>query len=184
MDLAHHVAELEDQGFTILERVIEDEVVDALVADVERLEAHLDRTPDNNRFEGNRTTRTYNLLAHGDVWQQVPVRPEVCTLIESQLGTEFLVSSLASISLAPGEEHRMQLAVSTGGALRVAVADARGRPLAGVHVEVEVGVWIDELHIGHDAREGYDFLNVELQDETVVARRYLAIFDWRTKQLV
>ena len=103
MDLAHHVAELEDQGFTILERVIEDEVVDALLADVHRLEALLDRTPDNNRFEGNRTTRTYNLLAHGDVWQQVPVRPEVCTLIESQLGTEFLVSSLASISLAPGE---------------------------------------------------------------------------------
>ena len=32
MELAHHVAELEDQGFTILERVIEDEVVDALLA--------------------------------------------------------------------------------------------------------------------------------------------------------
>ena len=103
MDLAHHVAELEEQGFTILERVIEDEVVDALMADVHRLEALLDRTPDNTRFEGNRTTRTYNLLAHGEVWQQVPVRPEVCTLIESQLGAKFLVSSLASISLAPGE---------------------------------------------------------------------------------
>ncbi len=103
MDLTYHVAELEEQGFTILERVIEDDVVDQLLADVHRLEALLDRTPDNNRFEGNRTTRTYNLLAHGEVWQQVPVRPEVCTLIESQLGAEFLVSSLASISLAPGE---------------------------------------------------------------------------------
>ncbi len=103
MDLGPHIAQLEDEGYTILERVIDDELVDALLADVHRLEAALDRTPDNNRFEGNRTTRTYNLLAHGEVWQHVPVQPEVMALVESQLGPQFLVSSLASISLGPGE---------------------------------------------------------------------------------
>ena len=34
--------------------------------------------------------------------------------------------------------------------------------------------------VGNYVLSGGDFLNVELQDETVVARRYLAIFDWRT----
>jgi ectoine hydroxylase-related dioxygenase (phytanoyl-CoA dioxygenase family) len=65
IDLAPHHRELEEQGYTIVEGLIDDDLVDALLADVHRLEAELGRSPDNNRFEGNRTTRTYNLLAHG-----------------------------------------------------------------------------------------------------------------------
>ena len=98
-----HREQLAEEGYTILERIIEPELVDALLADVHRLEDELHSAPANNRFEGNATTRTYNLLAHGEIWQQVPVRPEVLTLIESVLGKQCLISSLASISLAPGE---------------------------------------------------------------------------------
>lgn len=103
MDLQKHADELEEVGFTVVENLINDDIVEELLTDVRRLEAGLDRSPDNNRFEGNRTTRTYNLLAHGETWQQVPVQTEVAALIESQLGPEFLISSLASISLGPGE---------------------------------------------------------------------------------
>jgi ectoine hydroxylase-related dioxygenase (phytanoyl-CoA dioxygenase family) len=103
IDLAPHHRELEEQGYTIVEGLIDDDLVDALLADVHRLEAALGRSPDNNRFEGNRTTRTYNLLAHGPIWQQVPTQPQVLELVEGVLGPECLVSSLASISLAPGE---------------------------------------------------------------------------------
>ena len=74
-----------------------------LSRDVERLEAELDSRPADNRFEGNRTTRTYNLLAYGEIWQKVPPHPVVLELIEGVLGPECLVSSLASISLGPGE---------------------------------------------------------------------------------
>lgn len=122
VDLAPHHRELEEQGYTIVERLIPDELVDALLADVARLEAALDRTPDNNRFEGNRTTRTYNLLAHGEIWQQVPTQPQVLELVEGVIGPECLVSSLASISLAPGE---------TG---QVIHADDQIQPLAKPHV--------------------------------------------------
>lgn len=102
-DFERHRAQLAEEGYTILESVIEDDLVDALLTDVRRLEASLGSRPADNRFEGNATTRTYNLLAHGEIWQQVPVRPEVLSLVESVLGPQCLVSSLASISLAPGE---------------------------------------------------------------------------------
>ena len=103
MDLTAHHQELSDQGFTIIENLIDMDVISELFNDVARLEKQLDRRPDNNRFEGNRTTRTYNLLAHGPLWQKIPVQPEVLELVEGVLGEQCLVSSLASISLAPGE---------------------------------------------------------------------------------
>lgn len=102
-DLAAHHAQLDEDGYTIVENLISDDLIDALMADVHRLEAALDRVPAANRFEGNRTTRTYNLLAHGEIWQQVPAQPQVLELIEGVLGPQCLISSLASISLAPGE---------------------------------------------------------------------------------
>ena len=103
IDLARHHHELDELGYTIVENLIDPDMIQALIDEVRRLEARLDRTPDNNRFEGNRTTRTYNLLAYGEIWQDVATQPQVLELIEGVLGAEFLVSSLASISLAPGE---------------------------------------------------------------------------------
>mgnify|MGYP000861077076 FL=1 len=103
IDLAPHHQQLADEGYTIVENAIEPELIDALVEDVQRLEAELDSRPADNRFEGNRTTRTYNLLAYGEIWQKVPPHPVVLELIEGVLGAECLVSSLASISLGPGE---------------------------------------------------------------------------------
>lgn len=122
IDLGPHHQQLGDEGYTIVERVIADDIVDALLADVARLEAELHSRPADNRFEGNRTTRTYNLLAHGEIWQQVPVQPQVLALIEGVIGSQCLVSSLASISLAPGETAQ------------VIHADDQVQPLAKPHV--------------------------------------------------
>lgn len=122
IDLEKHHQDLERDGYTILERVIPDDVVDALLDDVRRLEAERSSAPANNRFEGAQTTRTYNLLAHGDVWQQVPGEPHVLELIEGVLGEQCLVSSLASISLAPGESAQ------------VLHADDQVMPLAKPHI--------------------------------------------------
>ncbi len=122
VDLSPHHAEIETQGYTIVPGVIDDELIDALLADVARLEHELHRGPDNNRFEGNRTTRTYNLLAYGEIWQRVPTQPQVLELVEGVIGAECLVSSLASISLGPGE---------TG---QVIHADDQIHPIAKPHV--------------------------------------------------
>ena len=122
IDLAPHHQQLIDDGYTIVENAIDPVLVDELLADVRRLEAQLNSRPADNRSEGNRTTRTYNLLAHGAIWQQVPVHPVVLELVEGVLGPQCLVSSLASISLAPGE---------TGQVLH---ADDQIQPLAKPHI--------------------------------------------------
>jgi ectoine hydroxylase-related dioxygenase (phytanoyl-CoA dioxygenase family) len=102
-DLTSHHEQLDTDGYTIVPDAFDPDLIAALLADVHRLEQQLDRTPANNRFEGNQTTRTYNLLAHGEIWQEVPGHPVVLELVEGVLGKGCLVSSLASISLAPGE---------------------------------------------------------------------------------
>ncbi len=121
MDLTAHLAQLQTDGFTILERVIPDETIDALLAAVRQAEDAFNSAPSNNRFEGSRTTRTYNLLARGKIFEQIPVQPQVLTLIESMLGNQCLVSSLASITIAPGE------------AAQVIHADDQIMPLAKPH---------------------------------------------------
>ena len=121
-DLEPHHEQLREEGYTIVEGAIEDDLVDALLADVHRLEAALERQPADNRFEGNRTTRTYNLLAHGEIWQEVPAQPQVLELVEGVIGSECLISSLASISLAPGETAQ------------VIHADDQAQPLEKPHV--------------------------------------------------
>ncbi len=102
-ELARHRAELDDLGYTIVPDLIEPDVLEALLDETRWLERTVASAPSNNRFEGDATTRTYNLLAHGEIWERIPVEPVVLHLIEHVLGRGCLISSLASISLAPGE---------------------------------------------------------------------------------
>jgi len=97
------LAAIERDGYVVLEGAIEPALVDALAEDLARLERELGIAPATNDFEGHRTLRTYNLLAHGKVWQEVPVHPAVLPLVERVLDPGCLVSSLSSINLGPGE---------------------------------------------------------------------------------
>ncbi len=101
--LEEHVARIERDGYTILEDVIEADLLVALRADLERLETELGVRPARNRFEGTRTLRVYNLLVHGKVWERVPVYERVLPLVERVLDPGCLVSSLSSINIGPEE---------------------------------------------------------------------------------
>jgi len=98
-----HVEAIERDGYTIVEDGIEPDLVDALAADLDRLERELGVEPAGNSFEGARTRRVYNLLAHGEVWQRVPVHPSVLPIVAGVLDPGCLVSSLSSIAILPGE---------------------------------------------------------------------------------
>src|SRR5579871_205735 len=103
MDLDLHVKEVAEQGYTIVEDAIEPALVDELNDSLARLERFLDVQPSPNSFEGHHTLRVYNLLAFDDVWQRVPVHPNVLSLVDRVLDPGCLISSLSSIDILPGE---------------------------------------------------------------------------------
>jgi ectoine hydroxylase-related dioxygenase (phytanoyl-CoA dioxygenase family) len=97
------VDEIAERGYTILEGVLAPDLVDALVADLDRLHNDLAVKPADNSFEGHHTLRVYNLLVHGELWQQVPLHDAVLPVVEGVLDRGCLVSSLSSITILPGE---------------------------------------------------------------------------------
>ena len=102
--LPGHLERMKRDGFTIVEDAIDASVVTALRDDIWRLERELAVQPAENLFEGAHTVRIYNLLAHGPLYQQVPVHERVLPIIEGVLDRNCLVSSLSSINIGPGED--------------------------------------------------------------------------------
>ena len=97
------VEEIAEHGYTVLHDVFDAERAEALVADLERLEAELGTVPAGNSFEGARTLRAYNLLAHGVLWQELAVDSTVLRVVEGVLDSGCLMSSLSSIRIQPDE---------------------------------------------------------------------------------
>jgi ectoine hydroxylase-related dioxygenase (phytanoyl-CoA dioxygenase family) len=102
-ELSGHLERMKRDGFTIVENAIDAGTLAALRDDIWRLERELSIAPATNLFEGVHTTRIYNLLAHGAIYQQVPVHERVLPIIEGVLDRGCLVSSLSSIAIGPGE---------------------------------------------------------------------------------
>jgi len=95
------VPELERDGYTILEGVIETDLLAALSSTLVGLSDGV--SPADNDFEGRRTVRVYNLLARGEVFSSVPVHTAVLPVVETVLDSGCLISSLSSIAIGPGE---------------------------------------------------------------------------------
>jgi ectoine hydroxylase-related dioxygenase (phytanoyl-CoA dioxygenase family) len=102
-DIAQHCERLDRDGYTIVRDAFDLELAQRLHADIVRLERELGIGPGTNGFEGHATTRVYNLLAHGPLYQQIPVHPVVLPIVEHLLGDGCLVSTLSSITIGPGE---------------------------------------------------------------------------------
>ncbi|MFM7270539.1 MAG: phytanoyl-CoA dioxygenase family protein [Actinomycetes bacterium] len=103
----HHVARIDEVGYTVVEDAIDPGLLDELEAGLARLERELGTRPGANGFEGHRTLRVYNLLAHDPVWQRVPVHDHVLPIVERVLDPGCLVSSLSSIRIQPGESAQV-----------------------------------------------------------------------------
>jgi ectoine hydroxylase-related dioxygenase (phytanoyl-CoA dioxygenase family) len=103
IDVRAHVTAVAEQGYTIVENAVDAELVDALAADLDRLESELAIEPATNSFEGSSTWRIYNLLVHGDLYERIPVHPNVLPIVEGVLDYGCLISSLSSIAIGPGE---------------------------------------------------------------------------------
>jgi ectoine hydroxylase-related dioxygenase (phytanoyl-CoA dioxygenase family) len=98
-----HLDRIERDGYTIVEDAIGVDLLDELAGDLARLERELDIRPSTNSFEGAQTLRVYNLLAHGEVWQRVPVHDSVLPIVEGVLDPGCLISSLSSVNIGAEE---------------------------------------------------------------------------------
>ena len=98
-----HLQRIADVGYTIVEDAVAPDLIDEIVETLERLERDLDIRPARNTFEGTRTYRAYNLLAHDPVFRAVPVHQAVLPIVEGVLDEGCLISSLSSIAIGPDE---------------------------------------------------------------------------------
>jgi len=98
-----HIERVKRDGFTIVENAIAPALIDELDDALARLEHDLGARPAMNAFEGHRTVRIYNLLAHGAVFAKIPTHPAVLPIVEAVLDPGCLISSLSSIAIDPGE---------------------------------------------------------------------------------
>lgn len=102
-EMATVVEQIGEDGWAIVPDVLDAEQCAAIDDDLRRLERDLGIVPADNLFEGQHTTRIYNLLAHGPLYEAIAIHPTVLPIVERVLDPGLLVSSLSSIAIGPGE---------------------------------------------------------------------------------
>lgn len=105
--MSQALKEIEDRGYTILEGAIAPDLLDEIGEQLLKLERDLEVAPASNEFEGTRTIRIYNLLAHSPVFQRIPLHETVLPVVEGVLEEGCLISSLSSIAIDPGETPQL-----------------------------------------------------------------------------
>ena len=104
--LAQDLESFELDGFVVLESVIAPELIAEIksaLIETEEVNKIGFRT---TKFEGKRTIRIYNLLAHGETFWKIPIHDAVLPFAEAVLDEELQLSSLSSITLCPGQEEQ------------------------------------------------------------------------------
>lgn len=102
--LARHLDDLERDGFTILPDAISPAFRGEILQELDRLQTVRpggDIPP--GPFTGQVTRRWFDLLNDGEIWQRVAVHPWVMQIQREVLGDGFLLSTMGSAVVGPGE---------------------------------------------------------------------------------
>ena len=102
-----HLKAIAKDGYTILEGVLDEALMDEISESLQRIGQEQKIRPANNDFEGTETLRTYNLLAHGGIFEQIPVHDAVLNVVEGVLDPGCLISTVSSIDIGPGETPQL-----------------------------------------------------------------------------
>ena len=98
-----HLSEINKNGYTIVPDVFDAERALAIRDRLDELETELQIGAGANSFEGTETRRIYNLLAHGKLFEEIALDPTVLPIVEGVLEHEFQVSTVAAITIGPGQ---------------------------------------------------------------------------------
>jgi ectoine hydroxylase-related dioxygenase (phytanoyl-CoA dioxygenase family) len=101
--IAAHAAQVNSDGYAIVDKAVDLGLCDEIAGDLLRLEKDLGISTGENAFEGTKTTRIYNLLIHGTLYERIPLHPNILPIVEHVLDPGLLISSLSSISIGSDE---------------------------------------------------------------------------------
>jgi ectoine hydroxylase-related dioxygenase (phytanoyl-CoA dioxygenase family) len=103
-NLDRDVASLKEDGYVVLENVLEDAAISELKAALEPYER--DRPLGRNTFEGEQTCRVYSLAGKGQAFLRLAEHPRVVEILDRMLLPNWLLSTMQSIRLHPGETRQ------------------------------------------------------------------------------
>lgn len=101
--IERHLATIEADGYTIIEDALSPELTAGLRDAVRGQFVELGVEPKGNRAEGFATRRMYNLVPRAEIFQQLPVHPNVLPLVEQLLEPDLLLSGTTAMDIGPGE---------------------------------------------------------------------------------
>lgn len=104
MDTTTALERLRRDGYVILERLLPRAQLDELTAALAPFEAA--RPMGRNNFEGERSQRVYSLAGKGAPFLALAEQPDVVALLDALLLPNWLLSTLQSIRLHPGETEQ------------------------------------------------------------------------------
>ncbi|HSV53879.1 MAG TPA: phytanoyl-CoA dioxygenase family protein [Burkholderiaceae bacterium] len=99
-DVAHHLAALDAQGYTIIPDFLSQERLRQVR---EGLAPHLRSHSGRNNFEGFQTERVYTLVGRGKVFEDIAEDQRVVDLLDAMLMPGYLLTASQAICIYPGE---------------------------------------------------------------------------------
>jgi len=102
-EVAGRLAEIEEQGYTIVEGAIDPDFTAELRDGVRAQFTTLGIEPKGNRAEGFATRRLYNLVPRAEVFERLPTHEPVLELAEAMLDPELILSGTTAMDIGPGE---------------------------------------------------------------------------------
>jgi ectoine hydroxylase-related dioxygenase (phytanoyl-CoA dioxygenase family) len=100
-DLERHMADLETDGFTVIEDFLSP---DQLAQFRSGLAPYLGTYRGRNPFEGYTTERVYTLVGRGEVFEQSASDPRLLAILDRLLRPNYLLSANHAICIYPGEK--------------------------------------------------------------------------------
>jgi ectoine hydroxylase-related dioxygenase (phytanoyl-CoA dioxygenase family) len=100
--LAHHVAKLQRDGYSIRCDALSGELCDELVATIDGMAETWGRSLVQS-FHGYRTVRYFDLLNGPDVFQRLPIHEHIFPVVQAVLGRDCLLSTYGTVAIGPGE---------------------------------------------------------------------------------
>jgi len=100
-DLKRHMAELDDQGFTIIEDYLSATQIERFR---EELAPYLGTYRGRNPFEGHTTERVYTIVGRGKVFEECVADPRLLAILDRLLKPNYLLSANHAICIHPGEK--------------------------------------------------------------------------------